>query len=127
MAEETTKVTRRKFVGFGSAALAATAALTANAQEGEQPKRQQSEGGKVPRSSDHHLPNEEEPGPKNAGLDAENPSSVWGSDTDNGAVSPFKYSFSLARKRIESGGGAGTGHDTGSPVSLSNRRALDAV
>jgi oxalate decarboxylase len=105
MAEETTKVTRRKFVGFGSAALAATAALTAaNAQEGEQPKRQQPEGGKVPRSLDHHLPNEEEPGPKNAGLDAENPSSVWGSDTDNGAVPPFKYSFSLARKRIESGG-----------------------
>jgi oxalate decarboxylase len=99
MSDESSKISRRKFVGVGSTALAAAAiAQGANAQQtspGEQ---------KVPRSSDHHLPNEQEPGPKNSPLDAENPSSVWGNETDNGAVPPFKYPFSLARKRIESGG-----------------------
>jgi oxalate decarboxylase len=64
----------------------------------------QSQGNKVPRSPDHHLPNEEQPGSNNAPLDAENPSSVWAPETDSGTVKPFKYSFSLARKRIESGG-----------------------
>ena len=83
--------TRRKFIAAASTALAASAAV---AQEGK----------KVPRSPDHHLPNEEEPAPRNAALDAENPNSVWAPETDNGTVPPFKYSFSLARKRIESGG-----------------------
>ena len=87
------KVSRRKFVGVSSAALAAATSLAA-AQQRNPP----------PRSPDHHLPNEEEPGPKNTALDAENPSAVWGAETDNGTVPPFKYSFSLARKRIESGG-----------------------
>jgi oxalate decarboxylase len=105
MAVERIQVTRRKFVGVGSAALAASAALAvAKAQESEVPKPQQPPGDRVPRSRDHHLPNEQDPGPKNAALDEENPSAVWSSDTDNGAVPPFKYSFSLARKRIESGG-----------------------
>lgn len=58
----------------------------------------------VPRSADHKLPNEQQVGPNNLGLDAENPSSVWTLPTDNGTVQPFKYSFSLAHKRIEAGG-----------------------
>jgi hypothetical protein len=29
---------------------------------------------------------------------------VWGPETDRGTVSPFKYSFALARKRITNGG-----------------------
>jgi oxalate decarboxylase len=50
------------------------------------------------------LPNETEPGPRNASLDTQNPDSVWSPDTDNGTVPPFKYSFSLSHKRIEAGG-----------------------
>jgi oxalate decarboxylase len=84
---------------FGSAALAAAATLTvADAQETSEKKES-------PRSPDHHLPNEQEPGPKtNAALNAENPDSVWAPETDSGNVRPFKYSFSLSRKRIDSGG-----------------------
>jgi oxalate decarboxylase len=52
----------------------------------------------------HKAPNETDPGPKNLRLASENPNSVWPPPTDNGAVKPFKYSFSLSHKRIESGG-----------------------
>lgn len=86
--------TRRKFIGVASTALAAGATAAAQPQQSKQ----------VPRSPDHHQPNEEEPGPKNVALDAENPDSVWAPETDNGTVAPFKYPFSFARKRIESGG-----------------------
>lgn len=60
--------------------------------------------GQQVRSDDHSKPNEEQPGENNNPLDAENPSSVWSPETDNGTVEPFKYSFSLAHKRIEDGG-----------------------
>lgn len=99
MSDESSRISRRRFVGVGSTALAAAAIAQAAAAQ-QAPQSEQ----KVPRSPDHHLPNEEEPGPKNSALDAENPSSVWDNETDNGAVPPFKYPFSLARKRIESGG-----------------------
>jgi oxalate decarboxylase len=97
-------VTRRRFLEVGGAALAAVAAATPLAAQQGQKEHQGAQENKVPRSPDHHLPNEEEPGAKNVALDAENPSSVWGVETDGGTVNPFKYSFSLARKRIESGG-----------------------
>jgi oxalate decarboxylase len=100
----TSVVTRRRFLEVGGAALAAVAAATPLAAQQGQKEHQGAQENKVPRSPDHHLPNEEEPGPKNVALDAENPSSVWGVETDGGTVNPFKYSFSLARKRIESGG-----------------------
>ena len=58
----------------------------------------------VPRSPDHHLPNEQQPGPNNQPLSQENPSSVWPPETDNGTVEPFKYSFAEAHKRIQDGG-----------------------
>ena len=86
--------TRRRFLGVSGAALAVAAMVPlANAQQ-EKPVR----------STDHNQPNEEEPGENNVALDAENPSSVWSPETDNGTVEPFKYSFALAHKRIESGG-----------------------
>jgi oxalate decarboxylase len=95
---ERPKLSRRGIFEIGSAALAAATTLkVAGAQETSKKKG-------VPRSPDHHSPNEEEPGPKNTALDAENPDSVWPPETDNGTVRPFKYSFSVARKRIESGG-----------------------
>src|SRR6266853_519070 len=84
-------LSRRSVFGIGSALTAAAlAGVAANAQQ--------------VRSSDHHLPNESDPGPKNSALEAQNPDSVWSPDTDNGTVAPFKYSFALARKRVESGG-----------------------
>ena len=78
--------TRRKFLGVSGAAIAAAAM------------------GQQVRSDDHSKPNEEQPGENNTALDAENPSSVWSPETDNGTVEPFKYSFALAHKRIEDGG-----------------------
>jgi oxalate decarboxylase len=79
---------------LGAAMLAAATAGVAAAQEAT----------KTPRSPDHHLPNEQNKGPQNAALEAENPSAVWTTETDAGTVPPFKYPFALARKRIESGG-----------------------
>ncbi|MGA8430570.1 MAG: cupin domain-containing protein [Candidatus Sulfotelmatobacter sp.] len=104
MTEDTSKVTRRKFAGMGTAALAAAGMLSKAAARQNDTGQSGTQQGKAPRSADHHRPNEEEPGPKNAALDAENPNSVWSPETDSGTVKPFKYSFSLARKRIESGG-----------------------
>src|SRR5450432_3314072 len=83
--------TRRRFLGVSGAALAGAAmAPLAQAQQ--------------VRSADHNQHNEEQPGENNTALDAENPSSVWSPETDNGTVEPFKYSFALAHKRIEDGG-----------------------
>jgi oxalate decarboxylase len=87
-------LSRRRFIGTSSAALVAAAGLQASAAQEQQ----------VPRSPDHHLPNESEPGPNNSILDKENPNSVWAPQTDAGGQPPFKYSFSLAHKRLESGG-----------------------
>ncbi len=93
MSDETgPDVARRKFLG--AAMLAAATAGVAAAQEAT----------KTPRSPDHHLPNEQNKGPQNAALEAENPSAAWTTETDAGSVPPFKYPFALARKRIESGG-----------------------
>jgi oxalate decarboxylase len=90
--EVETDLTRRKFLG--AAMFAAASAGVAAAQEATKPQR----------SQDHHLPNEQNHGPQNAPLEAENPSAVWATETDSGTVPPFKYPFGMARKRIESGG-----------------------
>jgi len=88
------KVSRRRFLEAGSAVLVAAAGMqVAEAQEK-----------KVPRSADHHLPNETEPGPNNKVLDGQNVDSVWAPATDAGGQPPFKYSFSLSHKRQEEGG-----------------------
>jgi oxalate decarboxylase len=91
--EQQKPLSRRKFIGGSSAALIAAAGLkVASAQDTK------------PRSADHHLPNESDPGVKNDPLDAENPDSVWSPSTDAGGQPPFKYSFALSHKRIEEGG-----------------------
>jgi oxalate decarboxylase len=97
--ENQSNVSRRRFLETGSAALVAIAGLPAAsaAQEKTPPQT-------VIRSGDHHLPNESEPGPNNTGLDKQNQDSVWAPATDAGGQPPFKYSFSLAHKRIEEGG-----------------------
>ena len=89
------QTSRRNFIGASGAVLAGAAMV---------PLVQAQEKKPVPRSADHHLPNEEQPGANNHALDEENPSSVWAPETDNGTVPPFKYSFALAHKRIEDGG-----------------------
>src|SRR5947209_18074948 len=90
------RITRRGMFQAGSAALAGVSALAiASAQDSAK---------QAFRSQDHHLPNEREPGPNNTALEAENPNSAWGPETDRGTVPPFKYSFALARKRITRGG-----------------------
>jgi oxalate decarboxylase len=93
--EKSSHVSRRKFLETSSAALAAIAGLPAVAAAQES---------KPIRSTDHHLANESEPGPNNTTLDRQNPNSVWAPATDAGGQPPFKYSFSLAHKRLESGG-----------------------
>lgn len=45
-----------------------------------------------------------DPGPTNAALDTQNPSSAMPPVTDSGAVPVFKYSFSLAHKRLYQAG-----------------------
>ena len=88
-------LSRRKFLGNSSAALVAIAGMQVAARAQEQTPI---------RSKDHQLVNELEPQPKNAALDAENPSSVFSPETDSGGQAPFKYPFSFAHKRIEGGG-----------------------
>jgi oxalate decarboxylase len=92
--DQDTKVSRREIFGFTSAGLVAAATAAENAAA--TPQKAQTET--------HNAPNETEPGPRNLPLPAENPDSVWPPETENGSVRPFKYSFALSRKRIESGG-----------------------
>jgi oxalate decarboxylase len=95
MSEEFGDITRRRFLGAGSAAmLAAASASLASAQEAS----------KTPSSPDHQRPYESDPGPKNSTVEAQNPSSALGVRTDAGTVPPFKYPFAMARKRVEEGG-----------------------
>jgi len=88
-----TKFTRRDIFGLGSVAV--TAATIAMAGERTADAQQ---------PASHTAPNEINPGQVNGPLAAENPDSEWCPPTDNGNVKPFKYSFSLSRKRLESGG-----------------------
>src|SRR6266478_6366084 len=99
------RITRREIFQVGSAVLATAATLNvANAQDASRRTEAKLDQTGAVHSPDHHLPNETDPGPKNVALEAENPNSVWSPETDHGTVRPFKYSFALARKRIESGG-----------------------
>src|ERR1700732_961465 len=91
-----TKVSRREVFGLGSAALAAAATLAVTGSKDADAQNQ--------RLASHNAPNETDPGPQNLPLAAENPNSEWSPSTDSGTVKPFKYSFALARKRVESGG-----------------------
>ncbi len=89
------KVSRRKVFGLSSAALAAATLAVAGGKAAEAQTRW---------AASHNAPNETDPGPQNLPLAAENPDSEWSPPTDSGTVKPFKYSFSLSRKRVQSGG-----------------------
>ena len=89
---------RRSFLQKTATALAATAAMTPGKAAAQQPQKG------VPRSADHQLSNEQQVGPNNTVNDGLNPDSVWAPETDNGTMLPFKYSFDLSHKEIDSGG-----------------------
>src|SRR5438034_127781 len=77
------KLTRRGFLGIGSAALAVAGIAPALAAD----------------------TNRSDPGPANPTLDAQNPDSMWPPGTDSKSLVPtFKYPFSLANKRVYEGG-----------------------
>jgi oxalate decarboxylase len=83
-------LTRREFIGVGSAALAAAGILTASGATGQEPGNSKRDRSKS------------DPGPKNTTLDAANPDSQWPPATDSkGLVQTFKYSF--ANKRTHEG------------------------
>ena len=96
---DSSTLSRRKFLGASSAVVAAAAGLgTAQAQEPQQP------GEQLIRTPDHHLPAEAEKAGQNPRLEAQNPNSVYPPATDAGGQPPFKYSFALSHKRMETGG-----------------------
>src|ERR1700685_4076415 len=85
---------RRGFLGIGGAAFCAGALLSA-AEAAAQGQRG------VPPTGDRKT---SDPGPANAALDAQNPDSILPPSSDAGGVQTFKYPFSLAHKRVHSGG-----------------------
>src|ERR1700733_5985634 len=87
-------VSRRSFLGVGSAALATAAmvGLTANAQERDDTAKAEKDHA----SSD--------PGPENQVLLKQNRNTNTPPPTDHGDIGPIWYSFDLARKRVEEGG-----------------------
>jgi oxalate decarboxylase len=87
-------LSRRRFLGNTSAALAAVAGLQSAAAQEKKPVR----------SPGHTLDDEQQPQPRNLSLDDENPSSTYSPATDAGGQPPFKYPFSFSHKRQEEGG-----------------------
>ena len=91
-------VSRRGFLGMGSAALAAAGMLKATEAAGqEQSKDQKPYPSKGDRSASA-------PGPGNAAIDEQNPDSFLPPPTDAGGVQTFKYPFGLSHKRMQVGG-----------------------
>ena len=87
-------LTRRRFLGAGSAALTSATIISARSLAGqEQP------GYRL--NSDQ---SRNDPGPPNPALDAANPDSDNPVATDAGGVQTFKYPFSFAHKRLHEGG-----------------------
>ena len=87
-------LSRRGFLGVGSAALAAASVLSAEgvlAQEKAAPNS-------ISEKS------RSDPGPANSVLDAANPDSFNPVSTDAGGVQTFKYPFAFAHKRLQEGG-----------------------
>jgi oxalate decarboxylase len=120
---DATALSRRNFLRNSAAALAAAAAAaplvaqqTGQAAIPENKDVAQPKGQQI-RSADHHLVNERQPLPHNEVLDQENPDSVWPPNADKGGVQTFKWSFSLAKKEIDSGGWTRQGTVRDLPVS----------
>jgi oxalate decarboxylase len=91
------QVSRRGFLGVGSAALAATVgALSVDRANGQD----QNAGAKPAGDRSRN-----DPGPANSPQDAQNADSAWPPATDSKSLVPtFKYPFSFANKRTYTGG-----------------------
>src|SRR5579862_4924651 len=95
MAEDAkSEVSRRGFLGMGSAALAAAGVLSAADAVAQEQHPYPTKGD---RSSSA-------PGPGNPPIDAQNPDSFLPPQTDAGGVPTFKYPFGLSHKRMQEGG-----------------------
>jgi oxalate decarboxylase len=81
------QLSRRGFLGVGSAALAAAAGALSASRASAQGQ------------------SKSDPGPANPGLDVQDPDSIWPPPTDSKSlVQTFKYPFSFANKRTYEGG-----------------------
>jgi len=87
-------VSRRSFLGVGSAALATVAMTGVTARSQQRDDTAKAEGDHA--SSD--------PGPENRALLNANRNTNTPPPTDHGDIGPIWYSFDLARKRVEEGG-----------------------
>ena len=98
MSDDLTKdaVSRRGFIGMGSAALAA-AGMIASGEAAAQEQTDRPYPTKGDRSASA-------PGPGNPQIDEQNPDSFLPPQTDAGGVQTFKYPFGLAHKRMQEGG-----------------------
>jgi oxalate decarboxylase len=92
--QNSTELSRRTFLGVGSAGIAtvALASVTANSQEKSD----------MERSDRNHFASN--PGPENNPLLNENPNSNVPPPTDYGNIEPVWYSFDLTHKRVQEGG-----------------------
>src|SRR6202048_1248983 len=91
------QVSRRGFLGVSSAALVATVGALSATGAAAQDKQVNARATTDRSATD--------PGPTNAGLDAQNPDSTWPPGTDSKSLVPnFKYPFSFANKRTYEGG-----------------------
>jgi oxalate decarboxylase len=88
------KVSRRGFLGVGSAALAAAGMLSATGAAGQEQKP-------YPTKDDRSA---SAPGPGNPPIDGQNPDSFLPPPSDAGGVQTFKYPFGISHKRMQEGG-----------------------
>ena len=87
-------ISRRGFLGVGSAALAAAGAFKATEAAGQEQKP-------YPTKDDRSV---SAPGPGNRTLDEQNPDSFFPPPSDAGGVQTFKYPFGISHKRMQKGG-----------------------
>ena len=87
-------ISRRGFLGAGSAALAAAGVLKAAEAAGQEQKP-------YPGKDDRSV---SAPGPGNRALDEQNPDSFFPPPSDAGGVQTFKYPFGISHKRMQKGG-----------------------
>ena len=90
-------ISRRGFLGAGSAALAGGILFAETAASQDQKQDQKTYPTKGDKSSSA-------PGPGNPQIDAQNPDSFLPPPTDAGGVQTFKYPFGISHKRMQAGG-----------------------
>jgi len=98
MKDDATKglVSRRGFLGIGSAGIAAAGMLAAGEVAAQQEQKPP-----YPTKDDRSA---SAPGPGNAPVDGQNPDSFLPPASDAGGVQAFKYPFGLSHKRMQQGG-----------------------